>query len=111
MRPGFKSNQRRESREEGQMIYGLRPVMEALEAGKEIEKIYLGRTAKGELMQELKTMLKEREIVWQEVPMNVSINLHEIIIRKLFVSFHRFIIFRSVSLYLLFLRKGKRHFF
>ncbi len=68
MRPGFKSNQRRESREEGQMIYGLRPVMEALEAGKEIEKIYLGRTAKGELMQELKTMLKEREIVWQEVP-------------------------------------------
>lgn len=68
MRPGFKSNQRRESREEGQMIYGLRPVMEALEAGKEIEKIYLGRTARGELMQELKTMLKEREIVWQEVP-------------------------------------------
>ncbi|TAH43331.1 MAG: 23S rRNA (guanosine(2251)-2'-O)-methyltransferase RlmB [Bacteroidetes bacterium] len=50
------------------MIYGLRPVMEALEAGKEIEKIYLGRTARGELMQELKTMLKEREIVWQEVP-------------------------------------------
>ena len=69
MRPSYKSNHRpRESREEGQMIYGLRPVMEALEAGKELEKIYLGRTAKGELMQELKKMLKEREIVWQEVP-------------------------------------------
>lgn len=69
MRPTNKPSSRyRESREEGQMIYGLRPVMEALEAGKEIEKIYLGRTAKGELMQVLKKTLKEREIVWQEVP-------------------------------------------
>lgn len=69
MKPSYKSNSRpRESKEEGQMIYGLRPVMEALEAGKEIEKIYLGRAARGELMQDLKKMLKEREIVWQEVP-------------------------------------------
>lgn len=69
-RPSFNnSNSRpRDSREAGQMIYGLRPVMEALEAGKEIEKIYLGRTAKGELMSALKKELKEREIVWQEVP-------------------------------------------
>ena len=69
MRPSYKSNSRpRDSREAGQMIYGLRPVMEALEAGKEIEKIYLGRTAKGELMSALKQTLKEMEIVWQEVP-------------------------------------------
>jgi len=69
MRPSNKPNFRqRESREEGQMIYGLRPVMEALESGKEIEKIYLGRTARGELMHALKKALKERDIIWQEVP-------------------------------------------
>ncbi len=50
------------------MIYGLRPVMEALEAGKEIERIFLGRTARGPLMMELRKALKERGIVWQEVP-------------------------------------------
>jgi 23S rRNA (guanosine2251-2'-O)-methyltransferase len=54
--------------DQGQMVYGIRPVMEAIEAGKEIEKIYIGRTAKGELMQELKKLLQDRSIVWQEVP-------------------------------------------
>jgi len=54
--------------DQGQMVYGIRPVMEAIEAGKEVEKIYIGRTAKGELMQELKKLLQDRSIVWQEVP-------------------------------------------
>ncbi len=69
MKQSYKFNSGpREPKEEGQMIYGIRPVMEALEAGKEIEKIFLGRTARGELMQNLRKMLKEREISWQEVP-------------------------------------------
>lgn len=50
------------------MIYGIRPVMEAVSAGKDVERIFIGRGAKGELMQELKNLLKEKGIAWQEVP-------------------------------------------
>jgi len=50
------------------MIYGIRPVMEALHAGKEIEKIFITRGAHGELMQALKTLLRERKIIYTEVP-------------------------------------------
>jgi 23S rRNA (guanosine2251-2'-O)-methyltransferase len=62
--------QRREKAEKSDemMIYGLRPVMEALGAGKEFDRIFIGRGAKGELMQELKTALKEKGLAWQEVP-------------------------------------------
>jgi len=56
------------STDAGQMIYGIRPVMEALDAGKEFEKIYIGRTARGELILELKNALKEKQIEWQDVP-------------------------------------------
>jgi 23S rRNA (guanosine2251-2'-O)-methyltransferase len=51
-----------------QMIYGIRPVMEALHAGKEIEKIFITRGARGELMQELKQLMRERKILYTEVP-------------------------------------------
>jgi 23S rRNA (guanosine2251-2'-O)-methyltransferase len=42
--------------------------MEALEAGKEIERIFIHRQAKGEAMQELKKSLQQRGISWQDVP-------------------------------------------
>jgi 23S rRNA (guanosine2251-2'-O)-methyltransferase len=50
------------------MIYGIRPVMEAIEAGKEIERIFIHRQAKGEQMQALKKMLQAQGIAYQEVP-------------------------------------------
>jgi 23S rRNA (guanosine2251-2'-O)-methyltransferase len=53
---------------DGLMIYGIRPVMEAIVAGKEVERVFIHRQAKGEAMQELKTLLKENNIPWQEVP-------------------------------------------
>jgi 23S rRNA (guanosine2251-2'-O)-methyltransferase len=49
-------------------IYGIRPVMEAIHAGKEIEKIFITRGAKGDLMQELKQLLRENKILYTEVP-------------------------------------------
>jgi 23S rRNA (guanosine2251-2'-O)-methyltransferase len=52
-----------------QMIYGIRPVMEALHAGKEIEKIFITRGARGELMQELKLLMREKKILYTEVPL------------------------------------------
>lgn len=68
-RPPFRKGPppERES-DDDQMIYGLRPVMEAIDAGKEIDRIFIGRGARGELMQELKTKLRENQIAYTEVP-------------------------------------------
>lgn len=51
-----------------QMIYGIHPVMEALRAGKEFDRVFIHRGAKGEGMLQLKKSLKEHGILWQEVP-------------------------------------------
>ena len=50
------------------MIYGIRPVMEAIHAGKEIEKIFITRGARGDLMQELKQVMRDSKILYTEVP-------------------------------------------
>ena len=50
------------------LIFGIRPVAEAVEAGKQIEKIYLRKGAEGQLMQELKDLLARHRVRWQEVP-------------------------------------------
>jgi 23S rRNA (guanosine2251-2'-O)-methyltransferase len=50
-------------------IYGVRAVIEAVKAGKEIEKILLAKDASGELMQELFAALKGTGIQAQRVPM------------------------------------------
>ena len=38
------------------LIFGIRPVAEAIEAGKQIEKLYIRKGAEGQLMQELKDL-------------------------------------------------------
>ena len=48
-----------------QLIYGIRAVMEAVYAGKEIERIYITRGATGELMRGLKKLLQQKNIAWQ----------------------------------------------
>lgn len=50
------------------MIYGIHPVMEALRAGKEFDRVFIHRGAKGEGMLQLKKTLKESGVSWQEVP-------------------------------------------
>lgn len=49
-------------------IFGIRAVIEALEAGKEIDKIYIRRDLQGELVAQLFDILKGRRIVVQRVP-------------------------------------------
>ena len=44
--------------EEDSYIYGIRAIIEAINAGKEPEKIFLHAGLSGELMNELKTLLK-----------------------------------------------------
>ncbi|MEG2337387.1 MAG: RNA methyltransferase substrate-binding domain-containing protein, partial [Bacteroidales bacterium] len=50
------------------LIYGIRPMIEAIKGGKEIEKVMLQSGTKGELMQELSALLKEHQIISQFVP-------------------------------------------
>jgi 23S rRNA (guanosine2251-2'-O)-methyltransferase len=50
------------------LIYGLRPVIEALRAGKEIDRIFIHKGLSGDLFRELRQMLAQREIHFQYVP-------------------------------------------
>ncbi len=54
--------------EEDSYIYGIRAIIEAINAGKEPEKIFLQAGLSGALMNELKTLLQQKEIVYNQVP-------------------------------------------
>ena len=55
--------------EKDKMVYGVRPVIEALQAGKEIEKVLVVTGLKSELFPEMRKLLNEKEIPMQYVPM------------------------------------------
>jgi 23S rRNA (guanosine2251-2'-O)-methyltransferase len=63
-------NRRRDasSHESNQMIFGIRAIIEAIRSGKEIESLYIQRGLTGGIILELKTLLKENDIVSQLVP-------------------------------------------
>jgi len=56
------------SKELDDSIYGIRPVIEAINAGKQIDKVLLKQGLTGELASELSTLLKEKGIPAQIVP-------------------------------------------
>lgn len=49
-------------------IYGIRPVIEAVESGKEIEKLLIQKGLRSELHHELMKLVSERSIPYQFVP-------------------------------------------
>jgi len=51
-----------------QYIYGIRPAIEAIKSGKELEKIFLQNGLKGEGFHELFNLIRELEIPFQFVP-------------------------------------------
>ena len=53
---------------EKEMIFGIRAVIEAIEAGKEIDKIIVKRELQGDLFRELTAALESRDIPVQRVP-------------------------------------------
>lgn len=59
---------RYEKRESNQHVYGIRAVMEAIESGKEIESLFIQRGLSGSLFQELKQVLIDNHITYQQVP-------------------------------------------
>ena len=50
------------------MLFGLRPIIEAIEAGRQIEKVYLKKGADGVLLGELAELCRQRRIRVQWVP-------------------------------------------
>lgn len=50
------------------MIFGIRAVIEAIEAEKEIDKVIIRRDLQGDLSKELLTLLKSKDIAVQRVP-------------------------------------------
>lgn len=51
------------------MIFGIRAVMEAVEAGKDIDKVMVKRELSGELFSQLQELLRLHEIPMQRVPL------------------------------------------
>jgi 23S rRNA (guanosine2251-2'-O)-methyltransferase len=58
----------REEKEVNQMIFGIRAVIEAISSGKDIESLFLQKGISGELISELKTLLRQHDIPSQQVP-------------------------------------------
>src|SRR5690606_16980383 len=64
----FQRRDRGEKRESNQMVVGIRAVIAAIDSGKEIESLFVQRGLGGSLIMELKTLLKEHNIAFQQVP-------------------------------------------
>ncbi len=50
------------------IIFGIRPVAEAIQSGKEIERLYIKKGAEGQLVGELKDICWRHKVRFQEVP-------------------------------------------
>ncbi|MBD1431273.1 23S rRNA (guanosine(2251)-2'-O)-methyltransferase RlmB [Sphingobacterium sp. DN00404] len=64
----FQQRERGEKRESNHMVFGIRAVIEAIDSGKEIESLFVQRGLSGSLFLELKSLLKEHNIGYQQVP-------------------------------------------
>lgn len=62
-KPGFQPREK-----ENNFIFGLRPVIEAIEAGKDIDKILIKKGLSGELINELYAVIREHHSNYQLVP-------------------------------------------
>lgn len=50
------------------IIFGIRPIAEAIQSGKQLERLYIKKGAEGQLMTEFKDLCYRHKIHWQEVP-------------------------------------------
>lgn len=58
-----------EKRETNQMVFGIRAIMEAIQSGQEIESLFIQRGIGGPLMQELRQVLRDYDVPYQQVPL------------------------------------------
>lgn len=54
--------------EKEQQIFGIRAIIEAIQAGKEIDKVFLQKDAQGELMKDLMKVMKRNNVNFSYVP-------------------------------------------
>lgn len=54
------------------IIFGIRPVAEAIEAGKEIERIYIRKGGDSQLLNDLRDLCLRHRLRVQEVPSRSS---------------------------------------
>lgn len=59
---------RQQKKENDSMIFGLRPVIEAVKSGKQVDKLFIQNGLKNELFGEMMALLKKHNIVYQYVP-------------------------------------------
>ena len=50
------------------LVFGIRPIVEAIGAGRQIEKLYIRKGADGQLMNDLRDLCIRHRIRMQEVP-------------------------------------------
>ncbi|MFN5620427.1 MAG: 23S rRNA (guanosine(2251)-2'-O)-methyltransferase RlmB [Flavobacteriales bacterium] len=62
------STQQEETPKRNQMLIGMRPLQEAIAAGKEFDKVLLQRGLQGEVAQAVKLLLQQEQIPYQLVP-------------------------------------------
>lgn len=55
-------------KEKEQVVYGIRPVMEAIASGQQIERVLMQNGLNSSLLNELRTKMKEHDIPFQYVP-------------------------------------------
>ena len=51
-----------------EMVYGIRPVLEAIDSGKEVEKVFIQKGLRSNTFTELMQVLKEHSVPYQFVP-------------------------------------------
>lgn len=68
MNKQFHHNRHEEAQHEGALIYGIHAVTEAVRAGKEIDKLFMQDGLRGDLIAQLKQLLREKGILYKTVP-------------------------------------------
>jgi 23S rRNA (guanosine2251-2'-O)-methyltransferase len=61
-------NRHEEAQYDGALIYGIHAVTEAVRAGKEIDKLFMQDGLRGDLIAQLKQLLREKGILYKTVP-------------------------------------------
>lgn len=64
----MQTKEQKREQENDNMIFGLRPVIEALKSGKEIDRLFVQSGLKNELFGELMALLKKHNVAFQYVP-------------------------------------------
>lgn len=64
----FSGPRRPKAEDSNQMVFGIRAVMEAIEAGKEIETLFIQRNLTGDLLGQLLKLAHRHKVVIQKVP-------------------------------------------